>query len=561
MIELNTTNYIFNNLDFKPDYANLSTETIEYINKNKYIIIYNLAFENEKDIEYESTKYLQKISKKLINYILNTPGLEIIRDNIEINYDEIYLDDLLDEIPFCLGNEYVNLDWLKNILNNLLFIYKNEISNFDGTVDLYFAKKNKTLVVPSRVYFHMVEVPNGDAPFAFMATYTTIKEGNITHLPLRSALKEYNNMENEFRSLTKALYKVAKESSFINGLIQSGEIFSPIYLNTDEAYLFLKEIQIYEKNGIVCRIPNWWNQRNKSTTIEIDIEQKKKDGFGYFNICNLIGFSPKMKYQGIDITKNEIEELLIKTEGLSVIKGKWIEIDKNKLKKLLEEYEMIKGDGSSFSELIKIAKIHTYKDDEIKIEFTNDDWIHSLVNKSLESNPELTEISNEFNGTLRPYQFDGFKWLLGMSQYGFGVCLADDMGLGKTIQILAFLLSYKKYSTKSVLLIVPASLLGNWEREIQKFTPTLKYYIARYINSDPIKIKNSFLTITTYQVAQNLKALYDINWGITILDEAQAIKNPDTKTAKKIKSINRDSAIALTGTPIENNLLNLWSIF
>lgn len=558
---MNSVNFIINELDFKPDYLNLTTDNIDYINDNKYSIVYNLAFENDDKIEYESTKYLQKLSKKLIKYILNIPGLEIIRNNVEINFEELDLNELLDEIPFCVGNEFINLDWIKNIINKLLDVYKDEISKFKGSIDLYFTNKNKTLIVPSRVYFHMVEALNGDEPFAFMVTYTTINDGSIKHFPLRQALKEYSNMENEFCELTKSLYKVAKESKFINKLIQSGEIFSPIYLNTEEAYIFLKEISIYEKYGIVCRIPNWWNQRNKSTSIEVDIEQKKKDGFGYFNIGNLIGFSPKMKYQGIEITQDEIEELLVKTEGLSVIKGKWVEIDKIKLKKLLDEYEIIKNDGSSFSELVHYARVHTYQDDDIKVEFTNENWIQNLINKNLETAPELLDISSDFNGILRPYQLDGFKWLLGMSQFGFGVCLADDMGLGKTIQILAFLLSYSKYSNKHVLLIVPASLLGNWEREIQKFTPTLDYYIARYVNSDALKIKKAFLTITTYQVSQSLTILYDLDWGITILDEAQAIKNPDTKTAKKIKSIRRETSIALTGTPIENNLLNLWSVF
>ena len=226
---MNEVNFIFNEIDFKPDYVNLSTNSFDYINDNKYSIVYNLAFEKDDTIEFESTKYLQKISKELIKYILNTPGLEIIRNNIEINYDEFNLNELIENIPFCIGNEFINTVWLKNIINNLLDIYKNEILTFKGSVDLYFTKKNKTLVVPSRVYFHMVEAPNGDDSFAFMVTYTTIKDGSIKHYPLRQALKEYQNMENEFRELTRSLYKVAKESELINQLIQNGEIFSPIY--------------------------------------------------------------------------------------------------------------------------------------------------------------------------------------------------------------------------------------------------------------------------------------------------------------------------------------------
>jgi non-specific serine/threonine protein kinase len=561
VIDLNSINFIFDEFDFKPDYLNLDSKSINYINDNKYNIIYNLAFENDKDIEFDSTRYLQKIAKKLINYILNIPGIEIIRDNIEIDYNVFDIKDLLDNKPFCIGYENIDIEWLKNILKNLLNVYKGEVKNFDGNIDLYFTQKNNTLVVPSRVFFHMVESPNEDAPFAFMVTYTTIVNDTIKHLPLRSALKEYSKMEDEFRDLTNSLYKIAKESSFIKKLIQSGEIFSPIYLKTDEAYTFLKEIPIYEKNGVVCRIPNWWNQKSSSTTIKIDIEQKCRDGFGFFNLKNLISISPKMVYQGIELTQNEIENLLIDTEGLSLIKGKWIEIDKNKLNNLLKEYEKIKNDGSSFSELVQLSRLNLYGNDDVNVEFTNEDWLQNLINKNINETPEIANVSKDFNGVLRKYQYDGFKWLIGMAQYGFGVCLADDMGLGKTIQILAFLMSYKKYVNKNVLLIVPASLLGNWEREIQKFAPSIDYYIARYINSNPLKISNTFLTITTYQVSQRLNSIYDIEWGIVILDEAQAIKNPETKTAKKIKSIKRDLSIALTGTPIENNLLNLWSIF
>ncbi len=554
-------NFIFNNIDFRPDYVKLDEKKINYINENKYNIVYNLAFEDSNKIEFESTIFLQKISKKLLSYILNVPGLEIIRDNIEIDFEDFDINTLISDIPFCVGSENVTVEWIKNILNNLLVVYKNEIKIFDGNVDLYFTNKNKTLVVPSRVYFHMVESPNGDLPFAFLVTYTTIVDRVIKHLPLRYALREYSNIEDEFKELTKCLYKVGKESLFIRNLIQSGEIFSPIYFSTDDAYTFLKEIPLYEKNGIVCRIPNWWKQRNNTTTIKIDIQQKKRDGFGYFGVCNLVNVSPKMKYQGIEITQSEIEDLLITSEGLSLIKGKWIEIDKNKLKSLLDGYEIIKNDGSSLSEFINIYKSNIFDSNDINVEFNYENWTKNLVNKSLEKYPALRNVPNEFHGSLRPYQYEGFKWLVGMSQYGFGMCLADDMGLGKTVQILAFLLSYQKYHNKNVLLIVPASLIGNWEMELKKFAPSIDYYVARYINSNSIKIKTTFLTITTYQVSQNLISIYDINWGIVILDEAQAIKNPETKTAKKIKSIKRELSIALTGTPIENNLLNLWSIF
>lgn len=551
-------NFIFTEDGVKLDYVNLTDDEIKDLNSNLFEIIYNFAF-YEKPLENESSRFLQLISKFLVKEILNIPGLELVRENIEIDIEKLNIGFILDNKPMCLGNEYINEQWVKSISEKIILIYKKEISSFEGTVDLYFTNKNNKLITPSRIYFHLVESREDTASFAFMATYTTKENGNIKHYPLKYALKEYKNSLGELQELTKSLYNVSKQSQLIKKLIETGEIFSPIFINVDEAYEFLKEIELYEHNGIVCRVPNWWEQRKDSTSIQVNIEQKMKDGYGLLNEGSLIYVSPQMTYNGINITKEEINQLLLKTEGLSYIKDKWVEVDKKRLQHLLDQYEELKQDGSTLSEVLK--KYSTIEESDINIKFSNPNWFTDIVQKNLERHPELFDVSKDFIGNLRPYQYDAYKWLLGMAQYNYGVCLADDMGLGKTIEILSFLLSYKHISKDNVLLIVPASLVGNWESEIKKFCPTMDYYIARKVSSNALKIKKSFLTITTYQVAQRLKSIYETNWGIVILDEAQAIKNPDTKQAKLIKSLNRRMSIAMTGTPIENNLLNLWSIF
>ena len=394
-----------------------------------------------------------------------------------------------------------------------------------------------------------------------MVTYTTKIENVVKHFPLKYALKEYKNSIEKLQKLTDVIYKISKKSLLIKKLVESGEIFSPIYLSEEEAYQILNEISLYESNGIVCRIPNWWEQRNENTSIKIDIEQRKRDSFGYFKPINLVNVSPSMYYNDIQISDTEIDILLNQTEGLSFFKGKWVEINNKKLKELLIAYNELKEDGTTLKEVLKINSKTNSKISNINIEFNNEDWLCKIAEKNLEMYPEIIKIPDTFKGTLRPYQNEAYKWLLAMSQYNFGVCLADDMGLGKTVEILAFLETYRKMSDKKVLLIVPSSLLNNWENEIKKFTPELDYYIAKKIDSDYWKIKNSFLTITTYQISQKLSLIYDLNWGIVILDEAQAIKNPEAIQSRKIKSIHRDMSIAMTGTPIENNLLNLWSIF
>lgn len=551
-------NFIFTEDGIKLDYVDLTDDEIKNLKANLFEIIYNFAF-YEKTLENESSRFLQLISKFLVKEILNIPGLELVRENIEIDTEKLNVDYILDNKPMCLGNEYVNEMWIKSILKKLMSIYKKEISTYRGTVDLYFTNKNNKLITPSRIYFHLVESREDNASFAFMATYTTKENNNIKHYPLKYALKEYRNSLVELQELTKSLYNVSKQSQLIKKLIETGEIFSPIFINAEEAYEFLKEIELYESNGIVCRVPNWWEQRDESTLIQINIEQKKKDGYGLLSKAALISVTPEMTYNGICITKEEINQLLLQTDGLAYIKNKWVEVDKRKLQYLLDEYEKIKEDGSTLLEVLK--KYSTMEKTDINIKFANPNWFTDIVKKNIEKNLELFDVSKEFIGELRPYQYDAYKWLLGMSQYNYGVCLADDMGLGKTVEILAFLLSYKLISKDNVLLIVPASLVENWKSEIKKFCPTMDYYIARKVNSSTERIKKSFLTITTYQVAQKLKNIYEINWGIVILDEAQAIKNPQTKQAKSIKSLSRKMSIAMTGTPIENNLLNLWSIF
>ena len=153
-----------------------------------------------------------------------------------------------------------------------------------------------------------------------------------------------------------------------------------------------------------------------------------------------------------------------------------------------------------------------------------------------------------------------------MDELGFGACLADDMGLGKTVQVLAYLEKLRKTKKEArVLLIVPASLLGNWEMEAERFAPDMERCILHGKPSAALSAEleagGAFLTITTYGIAARLKDLQTVNWDCVILDEAQAIKNPLTKQTREIKKLPCRMRIAMTGTPIENDLTNLWSLF
>ena len=149
---------------------------------------------------------------------------------------------------------------------------------------------------------------------------------------------------------------------------------------------------------------------------------------------------------------------------------------------------------------------------------------------------------------------------------GFGACLADDMGLGKTLQVLTYLAYLRdRQKTAHVLLVVPASLLGNWVMEIQKFVPDLPYCVLHGMTAPKMEAmlqeQDAFLYLTTYGMAARVEGLKNRRWDLLILDEAQAIKNPGTKQTKSVKQLSAGGRIAMTGTPIENDLTNLWSLF
>ena len=177
----------------------------------------------------------------------------------------------------------------------------------------------------------------------------------------------------------------------------------------------------------------------------------------------------------------------------------------------------------------------------------------------------------ELKATLRPYQQTGVRWLYLLTRLGLGACLADDMGLGKTIQVLALLLVLKRehQECRPSLLVAPASLLANWAAEAERFAPGLRLLIAHpsalpaaeLQALDAERLSGFDLVITTYGSLLRLPSLEGMPWRVAVLDEAQAIKNPGAKQTRQVKRLNAQSRIALTGTPVENRLSDLWSIF
>lgn len=532
---------------------------------NRYKALYMLGFSEASETESPTLHFLRCLSTEFIKVLTDSPELEVARGDLTVELNDDVAEKLLYSVPFCIGQEYIGRAWLSLMFSRLNAVYTREINEYDGSAATYLTEKNQHLRVPERIFFHLVENNKDDiAPFAFLATYATRdKEGVVRHMPLSYALEEFKNERERLLTLLSCLNRAAEKSELISSLMSSGEMFHPLRFSTKEAYSFLKSVPVLEKCGILCRVPNWWKRRYSSISMSVTLGEKKPPVLGFDAIVSM---NPSLTAGGVPLTEAEIKRLLKQTEGLAFLKGRWIEVDHAHLREMLREMKKYEGDISLRDALRIEAGMLEEPDIDVGVTVTNGKWLGNLLQQMRRPVTVNQKIPSGVRATLRGYQKTGFQWLDYMSGLGFGACLADDMGLGKTLQVLTWLEKVRKANKNArVLLIVPASLIGNWEKEAAKFTPKIDLIILHGKPSDVLRAEllkdDHFLTITTYGIANRLEELNQRTWDALILDEAQAIKNPGTKQTRAIKKIPASGRIAMTGTPIENDLTNLWSIF
>jgi SNF2 family DNA or RNA helicase len=404
------------------------------------------------------------------------------------------------------------------------------------------------------------------------------KKKQAQHRPLQYALSEFQNDQNRLLELLSTVSNAAKQSAFLKDLLDSGELFYPLHFTPEETFQFLKEIPLYEKAGILCRIPNWWRRGKKSASLSISFGETKQTSF--LGLESLVDFRAAIKIGDVELTAAEAQEILKQSEGLALIKGKWVVVDREKLSQSLENWgkatDLLADEDIALSDALRMLMSrqgHSFSDilSDENVEVGIGDWFSGIMKKM--QNPELikeSRIAKDFRAELRPYQQEGLNWLTLLDSLHLGACLADDMGLGKTIQILALMNSLrkkKKYTTS--LLVLPASLIHNWASELEKFAPKIKFIIAHPGGGKEILDKNTSayqvskwdMIITTYGYVKRYQWIQDYPWNYIILDEAQAIKNAGSAQSRAVKKLNSCNRIVLTGTPIENRLSDLWSLF
>ncbi|MDR1603359.1 MAG: DEAD/DEAH box helicase [Gracilibacteraceae bacterium] len=529
---------------------------------NPYKALLYFGFDGGAENMPPSLAYIHSIAQRFILALSQDADIEITRRAAPLSEDD--LAEMRLRVPFALGAEHVNFSWIGALWQGLATAFAREIAGVPSIAEFLTAHRPGIKVV-GRVFFHLVESKDEEYPFAFLATYSTAadEEQKAAHVPLKNALLEYKGQSAPLLKLLTAVSRAADKSELISELTESGELFLPLKFTAAEAYTFLKEIPLYEECGILCRIPAWWKKRAGALKLSVSIGDRPPTRVG---MEALLSFDPAIYFGGEKLSKEDVAALLAQTAGLSYIKGKWVEVDHDRLQAVLTAYEEVAGRGEmTFAEFVHMqlglsGRGKAAPDSDI-LEVTNGEWLAGVRDKLLHpARLEALPLGGDFKATLRHYQQKGADWLYLMKNLGFGALLADDMGLGKTVQILALLEYMRQNGDFRALLIVPASLIGNWEGEINRFAPKLRYTVVHAGHGD-LAEDGWELCITTYGMAPRLEFLQAYRWDALILDEAQAIKNPATKQTKAVKQLKAGFKIALTGTPIENRLSDLWSLF
>ena len=346
-------------------------------------------------------------------------------------------------------------------------------------------------------------------------------------------------------------------------------------LSTDEAFHFLRETApLLEQSGFGVLVPPWWNRRGARLGLRLRVKPTSSSAdqtVGRLNFDQLVRYSWELSVGDTPLTQDEFEALVALKSPLVQIRGQWVQLDPEQIEKALEFWQAQTWEGEAgLLDALQMGlgaeeTVGGLPVENVSFEGWLSEWLKRL--RGQEKLVELTPPAS-LRGQLRPYQLYGYSWLEFLRRWGLGTCLADDMGLGKTLQTLVLLLRDKEEGQAygPVLLVCPTSVVGNWQKEIERFAPSLSAFIYR--GSDRL-LEESFaseaglhdLVITSYALARrDAETLQAVQWRGVVLDEAQNIKNPAAKQTQAIRRLSASFRIALTGTPVENRLSELWSI-
>jgi len=343
-------------------------------------------------------------------------------------------------------------------------------------------------------------------------------------------------------------------------------------LDSNGAFSFLREYaEALRASGFTVMLPSWWVGRGPAKQLGLKATAKipKMQSATGLTLDAMVVFNYSASLGGEEITLEELKELARLKAPLVKVRGQWTQINPEQIRTALRFLEKQQDQSMSARELLGIALGSEKSAAGLTIDTVEvDGWLNDLLDK-LTGRKEFSQLSQpaSFSGTLRHYQERGYSWLAFLRQWGLGACLADDMGLGKTIQTLALIQREREAGEKRpVLLVCPTTVVNTWRKEAERFTPKLAVMVHH--GSDRYKkdafrqaVREQAIVVSSYGLLQrDIDFLKEIEWAGVVLDEAQNIKNPETKQSKAARRLATDYRIALTGTPVENHVGDLWAL-
>jgi non-specific serine/threonine protein kinase len=532
-------------------------------------------------------RYFIDFGRELIGAICHCPESESLESLEATGVDWTFR---VLSAPPMPGGEYLSAELLTQVRRELLSEIVTELNSFGGTRTEWVRALNPAWAQVGKVSFHLAENKqdrSGERPFAFLATFIhkLSASDRPKHLPLGEALKAYAADRNALLSVLKPIQQAAEGSEFLKGLLDGKTIYAPQAWSVREAYRFLQDIPVFEEAGVLVRIANIWKNSKPSKaklSITIDAEEGGKVGIGAMMRCAAV-----FTVDGKPLSDEEIQAILNSHDGLVKLKGEWVEADSGKISQLMEVWgraEDAMMSGFSFMDSLRMLSGIQKQASFAHMPELYRNYCHVQPGGRLKqmldelSSPgsiPLPPLPERLGSILRPYQLDGVKYLWRVTELGMGGCLADDMGLGKTLQLLTLAALWKKRGDTErapILLVLPASLLKNWQNEAAKFTPELRFRILHpmalapeekeLLKDDPEMLcARADLVATTYGMLKTVPRLKELHWTAVVADEAQALKNPASQQSRAVRALKSLRRLALTGTPIENGLTDLWSIF
>ncbi len=457
-----------------------------------------------------------------------------------------------------------------------------ELGNFIQDLDSWLSQvKASPSESPLRTSFRLEPPENGDREW-HVAYHLQASEDRSLLIPAEKVWRTRSGvitfLKKRFENpQERLLADLGKASRIFPPIEESLQTACPVgmKLNTDSAYRFLREYaSLLEQSGFGVLLPAWWQKPALRLGAKLKLKPKtgaKGTGSGLLGLNAIVAYEWEIALGDTTLSMEEFEKLAGLKVPLVKIRGQWVELKPEEIEKAAAFFKKSEEGEMKLGEAIRAGLGQEISEAGLPVTGVGaEGWIKDFLDAFSQEAARMPVIEppSSFKGQLRPYQVTGISWMAFLRQFGLGACLADDMGLGKTIEFISLLLylQNKKQLGGPSLLVCPMSVVNNWKREVERFAPSLRIMVhhgpGRETGDKLVrKAKKQDIVVTTYALAhRDAESLSQISWECLALDEAQYIKNPSAKQSQAVRKYNTRYRVALTGTPVENRLSELWSI-